>query len=51
MNLREVGCGSGRWMELAQGHVLWQALVLVALYIQVLLWVNCWQFCWALSDL
>jgi hypothetical protein len=23
MNLKEMGCGDGRWMELAQDHVQW----------------------------
>jgi hypothetical protein len=26
--LREIGCGDGRQMELAQDHVQWQTLVL-----------------------
>jgi hypothetical protein len=28
MDLREIGCEDGRWMELAQDRVQWQALVL-----------------------
>jgi hypothetical protein len=28
MNLREIRCEDGRWMELAQDRVQWQALVL-----------------------
>jgi len=26
MDLRETGCEDGRWMEMAQDHVQWQAL-------------------------
>ena len=37
MDLREMGCEDGRWMELAQGRVQWQALVLVVLNLMVLL--------------
>ena len=29
MGLVEVGCEDGRWMELAQDHVEWRALVFV----------------------
>jgi hypothetical protein len=31
MDLREIGCEDGRWMELAQDRVQWQALVLAVL--------------------
>jgi hypothetical protein len=31
MNLNKVGCGGGRWMEVAEGFIKWQALVLVML--------------------
>ena len=37
MDLREIGCGDGRWMELAQDRVQWQALVLAVLNLLVLL--------------
>jgi hypothetical protein len=37
MDLSEIVCEDGRWMELAQDHVQWQALVLVVLNLQVLL--------------
>ena len=37
MDLREIGCEDGRWMELAQDHVQWQALVLAVLRLLVLL--------------
>jgi len=33
----EISCDDGRWMELAQDHVLWWALVLVVLNRCVLL--------------
>jgi hypothetical protein len=35
MGLRETGCGDGRWMELAQDRVLWRALVLAVLNLQL----------------
>jgi hypothetical protein len=31
MDLREIGCEDGEWMELAQDHVMWKALVLAVL--------------------
>jgi hypothetical protein len=31
MDLREMGCEDGRWMELAQDRVQWQALILMML--------------------
>ena len=31
MDLMEIGCEDGRWMELAQVHVKWWALVLAVL--------------------
>ena len=37
MDLREIVCEDGRWMELAQGRVQWQALVLAVLKFLVLL--------------
>ena len=37
MDLREIGCEVGRWMELAQDRVQWQALVLAVLNLPVLL--------------
>jgi hypothetical protein len=37
MDLRETGCENGRWMELAQDRVQWQALVLAVLNLLVLL--------------
>jgi hypothetical protein len=37
MDLREICCEDGRWMELAQDRVKWQALVLAALKLRVLL--------------
>jgi hypothetical protein len=29
MNLREIGCEDGMWMELSQDHVQWWALLMV----------------------
>jgi hypothetical protein len=37
MDLRELGCEDGRWMELAQDRVQWWALVLAVLNLRVLL--------------
>jgi hypothetical protein len=37
MDLRRIGCVAGRWMELAQDRILWQALVLAALKLLALL--------------
>jgi hypothetical protein len=37
MDLREIGCEDGRWMELAQDRVQWRALVLAVLKLRVLL--------------
>jgi hypothetical protein len=37
MDLREMGCEDGRWMELAQDRVQWRALVLAVLNLRVLL--------------
>jgi hypothetical protein len=37
MDLRKIGCVDGRWMELAQGRVQWQALVYKMLSFVVLL--------------
>jgi hypothetical protein len=37
MELREMGCEDGRWMELAQDRVEWRALVLAMLNFCVLL--------------
>jgi len=36
MDLTERGCEDERWMELAQDHVQWQALVLAVLKLLVL---------------
>jgi hypothetical protein len=37
MDVREIGCEDGRWMELAQDRVQWRALVLAVLNLRVLL--------------
>jgi hypothetical protein len=37
MDLRETGCEDGRWMELTQDRVQWQALVMAVLILRVLL--------------
>jgi hypothetical protein len=37
IDLREVGCEDGRWMELAQDCVQWRALVLAVLNLWILL--------------
>jgi hypothetical protein len=37
MDLTEMGCKDGRWMELAQDRVQWRALVFVVLNLRVLL--------------
>jgi hypothetical protein len=37
MDLREIGCADGRWMELAQDRVQWRALILAVLNIRDLL--------------
>ena len=37
MDLMEIGCEDGRWMELAEDRVQWWALVLAVLYRCVLL--------------
>jgi hypothetical protein len=37
MDLSEIGCEDGRWMELAEDHVQWRALVLTMLSFRVLL--------------
>jgi hypothetical protein len=37
MDLRGLGCEDGRWMELAQDHVQWRALVLAVFNLRVLL--------------
>jgi hypothetical protein len=37
MDLREICCEDGRWMELAEDRVQWQALVLAVLNLLVLL--------------
>jgi hypothetical protein len=37
MDLREIGCEDGRWIELAQDRVQWRALVLAVLNLGVLL--------------
>jgi len=38
MDLREICCEDGRWMELAQDRVQWQALLLAVL--------NLYGFCY-----
>ena len=35
MDVGEIGCEDGRWMELAQDRVQWQALVLAVLNLLV----------------
>jgi len=37
VDLTEIRCEGGRWMELAQDHVQWQALVLLFIYLQFML--------------
>jgi hypothetical protein len=37
MDLGDTGCEDGRWMEVAQDRVKWQALVLAVLNLRVLL--------------
>jgi hypothetical protein len=37
MYLRKAGCEDGKWVELAQDHVQWRALVLAVLKLRVLL--------------
>jgi hypothetical protein len=37
MDLREICCENGRWMELAQDRVQWHAFVLAVLNLGVLL--------------
>jgi hypothetical protein len=37
VDLSKIGCEDGRWMELAQDRVQWQALVLTVLNLLVLL--------------
>jgi hypothetical protein len=37
MDLREMSCEDGRWMELAQDRAQWRALVLAVLNLRVLL--------------
>jgi hypothetical protein len=37
MDLREIGCDDGRWMELAQDRVQWLAVVLAVSKLGVLL--------------
>ena len=41
MDLREIGCEDGRWMELAEDRVQWQVLVLAVLILPVLLPESC----------
>jgi hypothetical protein len=36
MDLRKMGCEEGRWMELAQDHVQWRALVLPVSNVRIL---------------
>jgi len=37
MDLRNMGCEDGRWMELAQDRVQWQVLVFAVLNLRVLI--------------
>jgi hypothetical protein len=37
MDIMEIGCEYGRWMELAQDRLQWHALVLAVLNLRVLL--------------
>jgi hypothetical protein len=37
MDLREIGCENGRWMELAQDRVQWRALIVAVLNLRDLL--------------
>jgi len=37
MNLRDVGCEAGRWMEVDRKRVQWWDLVIAILYLWVLL--------------
>jgi hypothetical protein len=37
MDLREIGCEDGRWMELAQDRVQWRTVVLAVFNLRVLL--------------
>ena len=36
MDLREIGCEDGRWMELAQDRFKWQALALATMECRIL---------------
>jgi hypothetical protein len=37
MDLKEMGCEDGRWMELAQDRIQWRSLVLAVFNLRVLL--------------
>jgi DNA polymerase III delta prime subunit len=37
MDLREIGCEDGRWLEVAEERIQWRALVLRMLELRVLL--------------
>jgi hypothetical protein len=37
MDLMQVGCEDGKYMEVAQDNIQWQALMLLVLKLQVLL--------------
>jgi len=41
MELTEIGCQHGRWVEMTQDHVHWEALLLAVLNLQVLLPESC----------
>jgi hypothetical protein len=41
VDLREIGCEDGRWMELSQDRVQWQTVVLAVLNLGVLLPKSC----------
>jgi hypothetical protein len=44
MDLREMGCEDGRWIELAQDRVQWQALILAVLNLCVMLFSSVSQW-------
>jgi hypothetical protein len=46
MDLMEIGCEDGRWMELAQDCLQWSALVLKVLNLWVLLPHYSWLVGW-----
>jgi hypothetical protein len=42
MDFRELGCEDGKWMELAQDHVIWPALLFRFLLAEDV-WILCGQ--------